>query len=211
MNVSGSSKYLVAAEKHNLTYHWLPSNEVAEFNTSDVTNSSNGDCLLIGPDGFYGVDCQKRSPFLCSQGIEHSSLDFCNLVSLLVTFFPVRQFRTSLLDKLRVFQTQVVFTRSLKQHTVDLCCDDSETLQLKHSATTSSKKLSVECLFSFALDVDGSKYLTFRMNHRTVQSFVSLALFLGRARQSRDGLMESCTCRRRRPHPTTSPPLAAPL
>ena len=60
--------YLVAAHKDNMSYIWSASGQEAYFNTSQVANSSHGNCLMIGRDGYYGADCEQEHAFICYKG-----------------------------------------------------------------------------------------------------------------------------------------------
>ncbi len=61
-------EFILAATKVGNTYVWLNDDSEAYFNTSDVLDSSQSDCVAMDVDGLHGISCEKEGPFICHTG-----------------------------------------------------------------------------------------------------------------------------------------------
>ncbi len=60
--------FVLAASKRGDKYIWLHDDSETYFNTSDVVDSLNGDCVSMDADGLHGIPCEKEGPFICNTG-----------------------------------------------------------------------------------------------------------------------------------------------
>ena len=60
--ISGGGSYLIGAQKDGTRYRWVDTNRNAYFNTTELTDDDQGDCVVLDAESgtLRGSDCNSH-------------------------------------------------------------------------------------------------------------------------------------------------------